>query len=256
MTRTTDAQGAHLAGNPYSTGSPAARRRRCRTAKTLIALVCACAAATSVSAALVVVDTGHTRAHPGAVSPGGRVEFDYNLQATDALSAALEKGGDGVVRVAADGKEIALGDRATHAPGADLFISIHHDSMQQAWIDAGRRREFRGFSIFVSQKNPQYERSLACAKAIGMQLVTIGELPSLYHATPIAGENRPLIDRELGVHRFDDLVVLKTSPIPAVLVEMGVIANPDEETRLAEPATVARQAAAIAKGIGACLPGE
>ena len=53
-----------------------------------------------------------------------------------------------------------------------------------------------------------------------------GEKPSLYHAEPIAGENRPLLDRRLGVHRFDGLAVLKTATMPAVLVEAGVIVNP------------------------------
>ena len=97
--------------------------------------------------------------------------------------------------------------------------------MQQKYIDAGRQREFAGFSIFVSQRNPRYEESLRCAKAIGEALVAAGEKPSLYHAEPIAGENRPLLDRRLGVHRFDGLAVLKTATMPAVLVEAGVIVN-------------------------------
>ncbi|WP_082853082.1 N-acetylmuramoyl-L-alanine amidase family protein [Bordetella ansorpii] len=210
----------------------------------------------AVQAAFVVVDTGHTRAHPGAVSPGGKVEYDYNLQVTDALSRALAADGQRVARVAADGKDIALKERTAAHPDADFFVSIHHDSIQQEWIDAGRRREFRGYALFVSEKNPHYEKSLACARAIGTQLLTIGEVPSLYHQTPIPGENRPLIDKRLGVHRFDDLVVLKTAAMPAVLVEVGVIANPDEARRLGEPAVVRRQADAIARGLRECLQGK
>jgi N-acetylmuramoyl-L-alanine amidase len=61
-----------------------------------------------------------------------------------------------------------------------------------------------------------------------------------------------LLDQRLGIHRFDDLIVLKTAPMPAVLVEAGVIANPGEETRLRNPATIARIAQAISKGIEAC----
>ncbi|WP_409929261.1 N-acetylmuramoyl-L-alanine amidase [Bordetella genomosp. 13] len=207
-------------------------------------------------AAYVVVDTGHMRAHPGAVSPGGKVEYDYNLQVSDALAAALAADGQRVARMAADGKDIALKERTAAHPDADFFVSIHHDSIQQEWIDAGRRREFRGYSLFVSEKNPDYAKSLACARAIGTQLLTIGEVPSLYHQTPIPGENRPLIDARLGIHRFDDLVVLKTAAMPAVLVEVGVIANPDEEHRLGEPAVVRRQADAIARGIRACMQGK
>ena len=201
---------------------------------------------------LTVVDAGHTPLKPGAISLGGREELRYNLELGAAVVRELEALGARAVRVAADGEEIALSARATRHPEADLFVSIHHDSMQQEWIDAGRRREFAGFSLFVSEKNPAYEKSLACAQAIGEALLVAGEKPSLYHATPIAGENRPLLDARRGVHRFDDLVVLKTATMPAVLVEAGVIANPDEEVRLAEGETVHKLARAIARGILAC----
>ena len=159
-----------------------------------------------------------------------------------------------MTRTGADGREIALAERPNAEPKADFFISIHHDSIQQAWIDAGRRREFKGYAIFVSELNPHYEQSLACAKAIGERLLAAGETPSLYHATPIKGENRPLIDKRLGIHRFDDLVVLKTASMPAVLVEAGVIANPDEERRLADSATIAKLANAISQGVVDCHP--
>lgn len=208
--------------------------------------------APAAGAAYIVVDTGHTPGHPGATGASGRVEYQYNLDLSGAVAKDLVALGDRVSRISADGKEIALADRATHSPGADFFISIHHDSMQQAWIDAGRRREFAGYSIFVSQKNPHYAQSLRCARMIGERMLAAGEVPSLYHATPIPGENRPLIDRRLGIHRYDDLMVLKTAPMPAVLVEAGVIANPDQEARLAKPDTIAHLAHAISHGVDGC----
>ncbi len=208
--------------------------------------------ATASHASYIVVDTGHTPAHPGATGASGRVEYEYNLDLSAAVAHDLMALDDRVTRVSANGKEIALAARAVQAPDADFFISIHHDSMQQAWIDAGRRRDYAGFSIFVSQRNPHYEQSLRCARAVGEQLLAAGERPSLYHATPIPGENRPLIDERLGIHRFDDLAVLKTAPMPAVLVEAGVIANPDEEQRLGEPATIARLGDAIARAVHGC----
>ncbi|WMD19462.1 N-acetylmuramoyl-L-alanine amidase [Achromobacter seleniivolatilans] len=203
-------------------------------------------------AAHIVVDTGHTVQRPGATGASGRVEYLYNLDVSNLVAADLRAAGDRVTQVAADGAEIDLGKRARTAPGADFFVSIHHDSMQQKYIDAGRQREFAGFSIFVSERNPNYEKSLRCARAIGEQLLAAGEKPSLYHAEPIAGENRPLIDRRLGVHRFDGLAVLKTAPMAAVLVEVGVIVNPDEERRLARPDTYKPLAQAIARGAHAC----
>jgi len=203
-------------------------------------------------AAHIVVDTGHTPNRPGATGASGRVEYLYNLDVSNLVAADLRAAGDRVTQVAANGAEVELGKRSRMAPTADFFVSIHHDSMQQQYIDAGRQREFAGFSVFVSERNPRYEQSLRCARAIGEQLVAAGEKPSLYHAEPIAGENRPLLDRRLGVHRFDGLAVLKTAPMPAVLVEVGVIVNPDEERRLARPEVVKRVAQAIANGVHAC----
>jgi N-acetylmuramoyl-L-alanine amidase len=216
----------------------------------VVGLLCA----TTCHAEWIIVDAGHTPAHPGATGASGRVEHLYNLDLSKAVTTDLEAAGDRVTRTGTDSREIALADRPNAEPKADFFISIHHDSIQQAWIDEGRRGEFRGYSIFVSELNPHYQQSLACAKAIGERLRAAGETPSLYHATPIKGENRPLIDRQLGIHRFDDLVVLKTAPMPAVLVEAGVIVNPDEERRLADPATIAKLAQAISRGILDCHP--
>ncbi len=204
------------------------------------------------SARYIVVDTGHTPAHPGATGASGRVEYRYNLDLSTAVADTLVAHGDRVLRTSADGREIALDQRSTQAPDANLFVSIHHDSMQQQFIDAGRQREFHGFAVFVSERNPHYAEGLRCAKSIAEHLLAAGERPSLYHAQPIKGENRPLIDPQLGIHRFDDLVVLRTAPIPAVLVEAGVIVNPDEEKRLAQRDTIQRLGAAIAGGIDAC----
>lgn len=206
------------------------------------------------SAQQVVVDTGHTTEKPGAIGPAGKREFDLNRQLAIALVKALRAKGVSVTDVATAGSPASLQARAKDSSGAALFISIHHDSMQQAWLDAGRSHEFSGYALFVSASKPYYGRSLDCAKDISRNMLAIGEHPSLYHATPIPGENRPLIDRTLGIHRFDDLVVLKTAESPALLMEVGVLANPDEEARLATRQFAERAADAIASGIRQCLP--
>lgn len=207
----------------------------------------------NVQAGYIAVDTGHTPLHAGATGASGRVEYLYNLDMSTALAKNLTASGDRVSRTSADGKEITLQERTTQAPDADLFISIHHDSMLQEWIDAGRRKEFSGYSIFISKKNTHYEQSLHCAKKIAEQMQVIGEKPSLYHAAPIQGENRPFIDKQLGIHQYDDLIVLKTAQIPAILVEIGVIANPDEEARLTKSDIIQRVSRAMTAGIHACL---
>lgn len=198
----------------------------------------------------VVLDTGHTPTRPGSKSFYGRMEYDFNRRLAFLVAHELARRGIRVERVEG---EYPLAARTTTTKNAALFLSIHHDSIQQSWIDSGKQKEYAGFSVFVSRKNPQFKPSLWCAQNIGWQMAQSGEKPSLYHQTPIPGENRPVVDATSGVHLFNDLVVLKTAQSPAVLIEAGVIANPYEDVRLGDPRVVARLAAAIGAGVAACL---
>lgn len=92
----------------------------------------------------VIIDTGHTPQRPGSVSPTGKSEYAFNLRLSTYVAEELAKRGVNVVRVAADGKDISLRQRTASTEGSALFVSIHHDSIQQEWIDQGRRREFGG----------------------------------------------------------------------------------------------------------------
>ena len=80
-----------------------------------------------------------------------------------------------------------------------------------------------------------------------------GFTASRYHADPVLGENRPFADEVNGVHYFDNLAVLKTATIPALLFEAGVIVNRDEEMRMRDPAVRGRIVEAIVSGADACL---
>ena len=67
------------------------------------------------------------------------------------------------------------------------------------------------------------------AELLGETLVARGLTPSLHHAEKISGENRLLLDARLGLYRSDNLEVLKDAPMPAVLLESGIIVNRAEE---------------------------
>jgi len=202
----------------------------------------------------VVVDVGHYAAEPGVISASGVPEFDYNLALALEVKTELHKLKLKVRLIGEKGNYAVLHHRTRDAQGADLFVSIHHDSVKEELLP--RADEFSGFSLFVSRHNPQLEKSLACASGIGKALKEQGFKPSRYHADAVLGESRPFADEANGVHYYDNLAVARTAAMPAVLVEAGVIVNKDEERRMRDPDVRQRIAAAIARGAQACLAKE
>ncbi len=215
----------------------------------------------SAGTPLVAVDVGHYAGEPGATSARGRPELEFNRDLALELARALAARGLRAQLVGENGDMAVLSRRTAAARAAQLFVSLHHDSVQPhylaAWEHAGAQRRysdrFAGFSLFVSRRNPALEQSRACASAIGAEMRAAGFVPSLYHAEPIPGESKPFADRANGVHYYDNLVVLHSATQPAVLVEAGVIVNRAEELVLREGATQQRIAAAVAEGARRCL---
>jgi N-acetylmuramoyl-L-alanine amidase len=212
-------------------------------------------------AADIAIDVGHSRSRPGAMSARGMPEFQFNLDLAHMIDREVRNAQFDTLLVGSEGDMGELAERTRLAAGAKFFLSIHHDAVQpqylEQWMYEGVERlysdRFRGFSLFVSRKNDQLDISLRCASAIGEQLRRQGFAPSLYHADPIPGENRPFADRSNGVHYFDDLVALATARSPAVLLEAGVIVNRDEEIALSQQETRVQIARAVSAGLTACL---
>jgi N-acetylmuramoyl-L-alanine amidase len=153
-------------------------------------------------------------------------------------------------------EEIRLAQRPAeaNAQNADLFLAIHHDSVKdkflKTWEVNGKAQkycdDFHGYSIFFSHKNAKATESFAFASKLGQALLNAGFTPTLHH---VEQENRPIIDTEKGIYAFDDLVVLKTARMPAVLLECGVIVNRTEEENLNNPAYRKRLVEAICRAI-------
>lgn len=215
----------------------------------------------AVRAATVAVDVGHFLEEPGATSARGRPEFEFNRELAVEIESAARGSGLKATLIGYDGFMSQLTRRTAAAAGADFFLAVHHDSVQpyliRTWeYDSVERRfndDHAGFSLFVSRKNPAVKKSLACASAIGEALRAAGFVPSLYHADPIPGENKPFADKRNGVHYYDNLIVLKTARSPAVLLEAGVIVNRDEELRMRSAETQRLMGGAVARGLTRCL---
>jgi len=209
---------------------------------------------------VVAIDVGHDRVRPGAISARGVPEFAFNLALARTTGAALQAGGFGrALLIGESGAPLELRARtaAAERAGARLLISLHHDSVQprylEPWTVAGRRRDHsthaQGFSLFVSAENRFLAASRALAVRIGEALRAAGQRPSAHHAEPIAGENRMVIDAVNGVYRFDELAVLRSATMPAVLLEAGVIKHREEELVVASEAFQADVAQAILSAV-------
>ena len=250
-----------MAAKPAIVAALSCLSRLMRLRATLILL--ALLPLTSLAAPGVVIDVGHSTANPGAISARGRPEFAFNAELATALATALDDVGVKHILIGDDGQATDLMQRvrAAHASGAQLLLSVHHDSAQpqllSPWTVDGAEQRFNdqisGYSLFVSRNNTRLARSLACARAIGGEFRKAGLEATDHHAAPIAGEFKPWADRRAGVLYYDNLVVLRHASMPAVLIEAGVILNRNDELLLASPGHQQRMARAIAAGVAQCL---
>ena len=205
---------------------------------------------------LVAVDVGHTLKDSGAISARGRTEYDFNRVFAGVLAEALLAHQLRVKEINFNGDIGGLAARPAKAAGSDFFIAVHHDSINerylQFWDWDGREMSYtdvkRGFGLFVSEKSPDLRKSLRCASAMGAMMRRAGFVPTPWH-----GRKHHAADAENGVWYYDNLVVLYRTTLPAVLFEAGVIKHREEELELLDPERQARMADALATGIAACL---
>jgi len=193
----------------------------------------------------VVVDVGHTAQSPGATSARGAPEFVFNLKLAERIEQLLLDAGfrRSVLLITEDRsrKGLAARIKRANALGADLFLSIHHDSVPnkflEKWKFEGRERgfsdRFSGHSIFISYDNSDRAGSLQFARLLGTQLRERGLQYTPHYTDRIMGHRqRLLVDAQAGVYRYDQLLVLRDTDMPAVLLEAGSIINRDEELRM------------------------
>lgn len=216
-------------------------------------------------ALVVSIDAGHGGQDPGAIGPSGNREKNVTLaiarelarqiNATPGLKAHLTRDTDVF---------IPLNRRAVLARGAkaDIFVSIH--------ADAAENREATGSSVYVMSTrgaSSQRARWLAdkenAADLIGgVKLAETGDtLKSVLLDLTQSGQMKASSDAanhvlgSLGsvgkTRRVEhaNFAVLRTSDVPAMLVETGFISNHQEEALLSSPDYQRRLAAAVLNGI-------
>jgi N-acetylmuramoyl-L-alanine amidase len=212
---------------------------------------------------VVVIDPGHGGKDPGA--PGARShEKDVTLAAARALKARLERTGRyRVVMTRASDVYIPLESRVriARAADADLFISLHADS--------GPTTAMRGASVYTLSERGESRVTKVLRKDDWLMPVslpgadrTVGEI--ILDLTQRSTRNRSAVFAELLLehisdetpllrrsHRDGNLMVLLAPDVPAVLLEMGFINNPDDERTLTDSASRKRLMNAVGDAVDA-----
>jgi N-acetylmuramoyl-L-alanine amidase len=196
----------------------------------------------------IMLDVGHTAQTQGAMSARNVPEFEFNLRLAKRIEERLKA--DGFIETSVlvtDGKarrSLFKRVRAANASGANLLLSIHHDSVPDSFLEEwefdGKKSHFSdrfsGYSLFVSQRNPKFKWSLRFSQLLGRQLKAQGLNYAHQYTEAIMGRYRhQLLDKDVGVYRYDQLIVLGWAKIPAVLLEAGSIINRDEELAMNTP---------------------
>jgi N-acetylmuramoyl-L-alanine amidase len=214
------------------------------------------------SAFRVVVDVGHTVDVPGAMSARGIAEYAFNLQLARDISQGLLDAGfqQAVLLITATAPWRGLIERAARANSmhANLFIAIHHDSVPdkllQNWEYVGQKNQFNdnypGYAIFISNENADPAGSLQFGSLLGRELESRGLHYTPHYTLALMGHRRRiLVDAETGVYRYDQLIVLRQTRMPAVLLEAGSIVNRQEELELGTPERRSLTSAAIVAAV-------
>jgi N-acetylmuramoyl-L-alanine amidase len=222
---------------------------------------------------IVALDPGHGGPDVGMVGPLGRRPFLYEKNVTLAVARdvaqELTRRGIGVVLTRTTDTLIDLEDRGriAQAAGADLFVSIHVNAANPGWRDAASARGFETYFLSeartedarrvaaMENESMRFERGGAAARDGPMQFI-LNDLRQNEHLRE-SSKLAEVVESSLGrVHpseargvRQAGFVVLATTYMPAVLVEIGYGSNYAEAKYLTSTAGQHRLARGIAQGI-------
>lgn len=210
----------------------------------------------------IVIDPGHGGDDTGAVGPDGRLEKDLVLQVARRVAGVLEARGH-FVRLTRTGDETrALTDRTALANRLEArgFISLHANASTVAAV-RGAETYYMSLDESASDAHAaataelenrsggaQVERS-----ALDLILWDLAQAEVLNESARFALAvqrrlNALLGSKDRGVKQAP-FVVLTGATMPAVLVEVGFLSNPDETRLLEDPDYQQRLAEALALGI-------
>ncbi len=199
---------------------------------------------------VIVIDPGHGGVDPGAAAHSGVHEKDLVLSFAQLLKKRLEAQGHYRILLTREQDVfISLGDRvrAARSAKADLFISIHADS-----ISGGQ--DVRGLTVYTGSERASDAESARLADrenkadaAAGvesgdgpdeildiLQDLTLRETRTFSHsfATRLVGEFDTVARLNKNPRREAGFRVLRAHDVPSVLVELGYLSSKQDLDQL------------------------
>ncbi len=199
---------------------------------------------------IVTLDAGHGGAETGAEGEGGAVEKDVVLSIARRFRGMLQvRLGVRVILTRDGDRNLSLDERAAIANSnkSNLFLSIH--------ADASPRRNARGSSVyFLSHTSAPANSSSSGGGDLDFIFWNMAQTAHLKQSSRLAEILQDELQAVTGTERVNRGIkqnsfrVLKGATMPAVLVEVGFISNPDEERLLVSPAYQDKLAEALYRG--------
>ena len=203
----------------------------------------------------VVIDPGHGATEDGAIGPSGLKEKDLALDMARRLAAMLKADGFEVVltREGDDGPTLDQRAEIANVQRADVFVSLH--------ANASRSSKARGAETYFLSRDATDDaaRTVAALEndaagvngdasagavpgdgdgAIPLILWDMAQTIYLEQSSQLAEIVQRELNGALGITdrgvRQAPFRVLVGATMPAVLVELGFLTNPEEEKRLAD----------------------
>jgi N-acetylmuramoyl-L-alanine amidase len=192
---------------------------------------------------VIVLDPGHGGIDPGAAATTGVYEKDIVFAFAQRLRTRLERDGRYQVVLTRDKDVfIPLGERvrAARKAGADLFVSVHADTISGAG-------EVRGLTVYTGSERASDADSAQLADRENradatagldsgdtaddisdiLQDLTLRETRGFSHtvAERLVGELRGVARLNKNPHREAGFRVLRAFDIPSVLIELGYLSS-------------------------------
>jgi N-acetylmuramoyl-L-alanine amidase len=216
---------------------------------------------------IVAIDAGHGGEDPGAIGPSGVYEKSITLAIARELERQInDMPGMRSVLIRTGDYFVPLKDRYERAreAEADLFVSLH--------ADAFRDFRVRGSSVFIlsrSGASSEAARRLAASEnqsdliggvrldrgdeMLSSVLLDLSQSASLDYSRRAAESILSQLGNVGRRHRprveSANFVVLRSPDVPSLLIEVGFISNPQDESNLSNTQHRREVASAIANGI-------